>query len=264
MRSPGSSPRKVASTGFPLGGPAAVGSSTGPTGPGPPGPSTLAPGLSVLAAGSDSPGWPGCASARAPPTARATSSGAGLDRSGVDHDDRIEGRIGPRGGHRCPVGLGSRLPRQLQRVGELGAYRDDALSEPRWWTVDGSGVSNPAPRQASMATTDAPRAFDTIATRRPAGTGWVESTRAASKSCVGVSTRMTPLWASMAPMTASVLSPAHHPPGGSPPAALTTRRAAGGEPTPVLTATMGLTRASSRAMRVKLERGSRTTGGAGR
>ena len=55
-----------------------------------------------------------------------------------------------------------------------------------WWTVRPSSV------QASAASTPAPPTLDTIATVRPAGTGWVASSAAVSVSSPKLRVAMTP------------------------------------------------------------------------
>ncbi len=86
--------------------------------------------------------------------------------------------------------------------------------------------------------------METIATLRPLGTGWASSTRATSKSSDAVLTRMTPLWASRAATVASVGQAADRPSGPA------EKRV--GPLRPLFTATIGVFRASERAIRVNL------------
>ena len=115
-----------------------------------------------------------------------------------------------------------------------------------------SASTRPAPMQASAASTDGPHEFDTTATRRPAGTGWSTRSRATSKSCSRVSTRITPVWARSASSDVSAGQPS-----GSNWSSETAR--------PLFTATTGLVRVRRRVMRAKLRglpndsRWSRTT-----
>ena len=104
------------------------------------------------------------------------------------------------------------------------------------------GSSSPCASQASAARMPGPPALVTIATRPPRGTGWCARSAATSKSSSSVPVRMTPAWRKRASTTVSL--------SASAPVWEDAARAPARE-RPALTATIGLRRATRRAMREK-------------
>ena len=108
-----------------------------------------------------------------------------------------------------------------------------------WVPSDSSGTSRPAASQASATRIPGPPPLVSTATRRPAGTGWADSTAATSNISSSVPARMTPAWWNSA-STAT-----------SPAASAAVCEDAARRPAPVrpdFTATIGLCRDTRRAI----------------
>ena len=107
---------------------------------------------------------------------------------------------------------------------------------------DSAGMSRPLLISASVARMPGPPALVTTTTRLPFGKGWVDNALATSNSSSTVSTRITPVWLNSASTPTS--RPARAPVCDDAALAPSVVR-------PDFTATIGLTRETSRAISVK-------------
>ena len=139
---------------------------------------------------------------------------AGHCRRHEEHDDGVDLRIGEQHRQRRLVAGGGRRAEHVDRVREARLGRKQlgelAPSSP----ASGSESSSPAASQASEQRMPRPPAFVRSATWRPRGSGWVESSAAASISSSSVVARSTPAWwksastACSEPASAAVCEPA--------------------------------------------------------
>ena len=120
-----------------------------------------------------------------------------VDR-GVREQDR-QRRLVARGGRRAEHVDGVR---EAALAGQKLAPGAPTVSSPS------DGSSSPAASQASAARIPRPPAFVSTATRRPRGSGWVESSTDTSTSSSSVSARITPAWWKSAAAAASELASA--------------------------------------------------------
>ena len=113
-----------------------------------------------------------------------------------------------------------------------------------WSCGESSTTWSPPASQASAHMIPGPPALVTIATRRPAGTGWLANSEATSNSSARVSVRITPAWWNRASTVTSEAA-------SSAPVWEELARAPATE-RPLLTASTGLVLATRRAIRANL------------
>ena len=124
------------------------------------------------------------ATSSAPATIGGTKRTISASRPGIGEQRRD---------HRL-VGGGGRRARACRRGSRRWPRREAAASSAARVSAASSGSSSPCASQASAQRMPSPPAFVTTPTRLPCGSGWLESSAAASISSSSVRARRTPAW----------------------------------------------------------------------